>query len=107
MKVSDILHVHQNLWAGRTGRTADAPTKEFRSQFKFGHNFVTQNMRKPSPNTRWIKEDPEHRRITWLFKNGEYVGRVREFKEDDKTVTEVHHLSPEYLVYRKEDDEDK
>lgn len=44
--------------------------------------FISQNMRKNSPNTRWIDEDPANRFITWVTQGSNYVGQVKTFVGD-------------------------
>lgn len=72
---------------------ADEPTKNFRSVTIGDISLVTQNLRKPSPNTDWVKADP-NRKLTWIFKNGNYAGKV-ETTQNHKLYT----LNPDRVVY--------
>lgn len=58
--------------------------------------FATQNMRKDSPNTRWIEESPETRQITWLHpinKDG-FAGKVLTHQDDNQLFLHVVRFYP-------------
>lgn len=46
--------------------------------------FASQNLRKDSPNTRWILAAPETRQISWMFPKGRNVfsGKVTSHQDD-------------------------
>jgi hypothetical protein len=58
--------------------------------------FATQNMRKDSPNTRWIEESPSTRQITWLhpkFKDG-FAGKIVTHQDDHQLFLHVVRFYP-------------
>lgn len=49
---------------------------------------LTQNLLKPSENTRWIMEDPEHRGVSWLTHGRDsYLGECRTYLNERNQLT--------------------
>lgn len=102
MKIKDAVQVHKDLHAGKIGITRFDATRDFRT-FRDGPlSFVTQNMRKPGSNTNWVRAE-SGRLLTWIFKNGDYHGKIRTFKnKEGSIITEAYKLNPERVVYTEE-----
>lgn len=94
MNAPQIIKVHQNLWSRRFNG--------FNSIRAGGLRFVTQNMSKRSKNTDWIKADPQHRKLTWIFGTLGAKAYVREYQSQGKTIIEIHKLNPDVVWYKAE-----
>lgn len=44
--------------------------------------FISQNMKKRSPNTDWVAQDPQNRFLTWVTEAGRYVGKISTYIND-------------------------
>jgi hypothetical protein len=69
----------------------DDPEKLF-SRVLFGQFIVaTQNLRKDSPNTKWVLESPETRQISWLHpanRNG-FAGKITSHQDNNQLHIQV------------------
>jgi len=57
---------------------------------------ATQNLRKDSPNTRWVLDSPETRQISWLhhIKYGGFHGKILTHQDDRKLHIQVLRMYP-------------
>lgn len=57
---------------------------------------VTQNLRKDSPNTRWILESPDTRQISWLLhaKYGGFHGKILTSQDNNQLHLQVLRFYP-------------
>ena len=58
---------------------------------------ITQNLAKRSPNTDWVNKDPNNK-LTWIIKDGRYVGKITTTVKDGKTLHRVYKLNPERII---------
>ena len=68
--------------------------------------FLTQNLRKGSSNTSWVKEDLEHRNLTWIIhQEYSYLGKILEWIDDDGDAHIEYTLfkPTEHVLYADED----
>ncbi len=94
MNARRCIEIHRKLWAKK-------PRSFVTLNLRPGNlRFVTQNLTKRSRHTDWIKGDPQHRRLTWIFGTDGYNGYVREYAKQGRQVTEVWTTNPEMMVYR-------
>jgi hypothetical protein len=99
--------VSDSLFAHRV-HNANTPTQLFRSVAAGPYVLVTQNLRKSSPMTTWIKADPARRKITWIMQGEKYLARVMDYVGDTGCrVRELIELHPERTLYRHEAEGDK
>lgn len=58
--------------------------------------FASQNLRKDSPNTRWILESPESRQISWMFPKGRsgFSGKIASHQDNGFIHLEVLRFYP-------------
>lgn len=110
MQAEEFRDIHLALWSNPppvtiTYRGDSYPVvirndqdRNFRSVHIADKTVITQNLHKPSPNTRWCLEEPG-RKMTWIIRDGGgYIARAETHVRDDREVTELYTLSPEVLV---------
>lgn len=83
MNADVMVTIHNALYGpsriGRIGKDTlviedvDDQYSLFRRTFFGAFAIATQNLRKDSPNTKWVLESPETRQISWLH-NAKYGG---------------------------------
>ena len=114
MKASEVLQFHKLLWRetppsqvefkGKTYSvfTIDSTTRSFRSCNVGKISIVTQNLKKPSSNTRWVLED-KRRQLSWIFVDNNYHGKVSAEPMEDELVYKVWKLNPDRIVLQDSD----
>lgn len=105
MLPEEVVEIHLKLWHNPPPHKisyrgekyvvhiADEPTKNFRSVAIGNISIVTQNLRKASPNTTWVQQNP-HNKLSWVFKDGNYAGKV-----ETSEKTKVYTLNPTKLIH--------
>lgn len=108
MRSQEALEIHTQLWSDThpneiifrghnyATNSTSTLTKFFTSVYVGDVHLITQNLRKPSPNTTWCRHG---NKLTWVFKNGKYAGKIVSFVEDKKKIDEVFTFNPETLIY--------
>lgn len=57
--------------------------------------FITQNLRKKSSNTDWVKTDPDNRMLTWVIHDQYgYRGKMISYNDDGVAHDEYHIFDP-------------
>ena len=93
MQVEEIIDIHRILQLPRRRRIpyrgasfpivdVDTNTRQYRRVAVGNYVFQTQNMRKGSRNTLWIRQHDQGQ-ITWIFRRrGGYAGVIKSWIED-------------------------
>ena len=113
MYALEALDIHFELWSAKEKGTTDItyrgvkhpvvvldkPSKKF-AFVELGYlRLVTQNMAKNSVHTEWCR-NTENGKITWIFKNNEYDGKIVSYTKNGVWVNQVFKLNPEHKVFQ-------
>lgn len=102
MEIPELLRIHQCLHFPGGDMAVEHVDKPYRlfSRVNVGrYLFITQNMRKPSANTRLVRECASigiRMSLTWVLKDGRYVGKISswgQFSEERDDHWEMERLS--------------
>lgn len=109
MKEVEFAKIHSALWSehpprtvqyrGRRFRvniTTDA-TRDFRSVQVDDLLIITQNLKKSSKMTTWVKK-AQGRKITWIIKNNDYIGCAKTWVEKNEEHTQITHLKTDEVL---------
>lgn len=107
---TEALEIHFALWSTKkpdhiTHRGVQHPvvrldknTKKF-AFVEIGRlRLVTQNLGKPSDNTNWCLTT-ENGKMTWIFKDNRYTGKVVSYTKNGTFVNQVFTLNPEEKIF--------
>ncbi len=106
----ESLEIHFQLWSKEPPEhityrgvqheviRLDKPSKQFTFVNIGNLRLVTQNLAKHSDNTNWCKTT-ENGKITWIFKNDDYVGKIVSYTKNGIFINQVFTLNPEEKIF--------
>lgn len=105
---AQAIRVHETLWDPTATMVeydgVNYPIKRRDDAFKQfamvdmnnGIRYVTQNLKKDSADTRWVKSHESHQ-LTWVFRGNAYSARIETSR---RRGTELYLLGPKRLVHK-------